>query len=60
MIKDFKVMQEDNAMSRTTSNTQLDINLPTLLPDSIPHDSVELELSAWTMYVSRIARLFRL
>ncbi len=48
MIMDFKVMQEDNALQPAQLQTlNLDINLSTLLPDSIPHDSVEfLELSA--------------
>ena len=46
MIMDFKVMQLDNELQPAQlQSLNLEINLSALLPDSIPHDSVEfLEL----------------
>ena len=48
MIMDFKVMQLENELqSAQLQSLELDVNLSALLPDSIPHDSVEfLELSS--------------
>ena len=48
MIMDFKVMQLENDLQPAQlQSLELDVNLSTLLPDSIPHDSVEfLELSS--------------
>ena len=48
MIMDFKVMQLENGLQPAQlQSLELDVNLSTLLPDSIPHDSVEfLELSS--------------
>ena len=48
MIMDFKVMQLENELqSAELQSLELDVNLSALLPDSIPHDSVEfLELSS--------------
>ena len=48
MIMDFKVMQLENELqSAQLQSLELEVNLSALLPDSIPHDSVEfLELSS--------------
>ena len=48
MIMDFKVMQlESELQPAQLQSLELDVNLSALLPDSIPHDSVEfLELSS--------------
>ena len=48
MIMDFKVMQLENELQPAQlQSLELDVNLSALLPDSIPHDSVEfLELSS--------------
>ena len=48
MIMDFKVMQLDNELQPAQlQSLELDVNLSALLPDSIPHESVEfLELSS--------------
>ena len=48
MIMDFKVMQLENELQPSQlQSLELDVNLSALLPDSIPHDSVEfLELSS--------------
>ncbi|CAI8298703.1 MAG: Uncharacterised protein [Candidatus Poseidoniaceae archaeon] len=48
MIMDFKVMQLENGLQPAQlQSLELDVNLSALLPDSIPHDSVEfLELSS--------------
>ena len=49
MIMDFSVMQLENELQPAQlQSLNLDINLSALLPDSIPHDSVEfLELASW-------------
>lgn len=48
MIMDFKVMQLENELQPAQlQSLELDVNLSALLPDSIPHESVEfLELSS--------------
>ena len=48
MIMDLKVMQLENELqSAQLQSLELEVNLSALLPDSIPHDSVEfLELSS--------------
>ena len=43
MIMDFRVMQQDNnLLPAQLQSLNVNINLTALLPDSIPHDSVEL------------------
>ena len=48
MIMDFKVMQLENELQPAQlQSLEVDVNLSSLLPDSVPHESVEfLELSS--------------